>query len=473
MIVADLLSAVGETADPDQALNQWDQYVQSGINRGQIFQYMAQDPRMLHLLCTIFGNSPAMAHTLIRDPLLVYWLAEESVLGRAPRYRHLDTRLRASLSAVKTVEHKLEALRRFNRREMLRIGVRDLLRLASVTETVAALSNLACAVIQSSYELVESDLRGKHGPPVHRDRRGQEKETGFVVLGMGKLGGSELNYSSDVDLVYLYESCEGKTKPAKGQTMISNEAYFESMARELTHALSVGTQEGSVFRVDLRLRPEGSVGSLTRSLDHAYRYYDSRGRDWERFAFIKAWPIAGAKRVGHTFLRRIRPFILGTPAASKHRVFDTVRSLKEQIQKNLVRRGENERHVKLGIGGIREIEFVVQALQLLHIHRYPQVMERNTLLALSRLVEVRALSKKIATQLVQSYVFLRDVEHKLQMVDDLQTHLIPPNITEVAKCAIRLGYPRGRNSEDTARAFLQDYRRHASEVHRIYQQTIG
>ena len=472
ILLSDLLIGVGDTADPDQALNKWDHYVQSGIHRGQLFQYLAQAPRVLHLLCSIFGNSPAMAHTLTRDPLLVYWLAEKSVLDRSPTPRHLNQQLRASLATYKTIELQLEALRRFNRREMLRIGIRDLLRLATVSETVVALSELACVMIQAAYDLVDSDLRMKHGPPIHRDRLGKEKETGFVILGMGKLGGGELNYSSDVDLVYLYESSHGETRAAKGQTKVSNEAYFEAVARELTNVLSVATQEGTVFRVDLRLRPEGTVGSLTHSLDEAIRYYHSRGRDWERFAFIKACPVAGTKRLGQTFLRRIRPFIVGRGETSKPEVFETVRSLKAQIREKLVRRGEDDRHVKLGTGGIREIEFVVQALQLLHLPKSPQMMERNTLAAVAQLVKVRAIQKDTAKQLTKSYIFLRDIEHKLQMVDELQTHLIPQDITEVAKCAVRLGYSKQRTPQDTANTFLRDYRRHTSAVHRIFRQII-
>ena len=475
MILGDVLSAVMDTADPDHALNQWDLYVQSGIHRGQLFQYLAQTPRMVQVLCTIFGNSPAMTQTLIRDPLLVYWLAEESMLARAPSRRDIEQRARDALSTFTTLELKLEALRRFNRREMLRIGVRDLLQLASVPETVAHLSDLAGVVIQVAYELVDGNLRQKHGPPVHRDRQGRTKETGFVVLGMGKLGGRELNYSSDVDLIYLYESSHGETQAGKGQTKISNEVYFERVARDLTQVLSVSTQEGSVNRVDLRLRPEGSVGPLSHSLENALRYYDSRGRDWERFALIKACPIAGETKVGHTFLRRVRRFIVGTPAESRHRgrVVDAVKSLKAQIHTKLTRRGEDDRHVKLGTGGIREIEFMIQTLQLLHVHQNPKVMERNTLSALTRLVEVKALSKRVATQLTKSYLFLRNLEHKLQMVDELQTHLIPPDIHEVAKCAIRLGYQKERASKDTARVFQNDFRHHTSEVHRIYKQIIG
>lgn len=472
-ILRDLLVAAGQSADPDQALNEWERYVQSGINRAQLFQFLAQGPRLLHLLCTILGNSPAMAQTLIRDPFLVYWLGEESTIPRAPTPSHLSHMLNDSLTTFKTSDLKLDVLRRFMRREMLRIGIRDLLRHASVVETVISLSALASVVIQSAYQIVESDLRKKYGTPLHRDHRGKERETGFVVLGMGKLGGAELNYSSDVDLIYLYESSDGKTRAKKGQRSVSNETYFETLARELTGALADATQEGTVFRVDLRLRPEGSLGPMARSLDEAIRYYDSRGRDWERLAFIKAWPIAGEKRVGQKFLRRLRLFVHGAKDDPPQRVLETIRSLKGQIQSKMVRRGENDRHVKLGTGGIREIEFIVQALQLLHVRRFPQVMKRNTLEALSCLTEVKALSKSIAEQLAQSYIFLRNVEHKLQMENELQTHLIPQDMTEVAKCAIRLGYSRKSSTQETAIHFLNDYRRHSSKVHRFYNQIIG
>ena len=376
-IVKGLLEAVGQSADPDQALNEWERFVQSGINRAQLFHYLAQAPRLLHLLCTIFGNSPAMAQTLIRDPLLVYWLGEESTVSQPPTQSPLRHMLMDAIQTFHTSELKLDALRRFMRREMLRIGVRDLLRYASVVETVISLSDLASVVIQCAYTIVEGDLQKKHGQPFHRDQRGKECETGFVVLGIGKLGGAELNYSSDVDLIYLYESSEGETRAKKGQGSVSNEEYFETLARGLTGALADATQEGSIFRVDLRLRPEGSLGPLARSLDEAQRYYETRGRDWERLAFIKARPIAGEKRVGQKFLRRLKIFVRGAEVCSPQRVLQTIRSLKGKIQDKMVRRGENERHVKLGIGGIREIEFIVQGLQLLHVRRFPHVMKRK------------------------------------------------------------------------------------------------
>ncbi|WP_447971339.1 [protein-PII] uridylyltransferase family protein [Nitrospira sp. M1] len=473
VILAELLRAVGETADPDQALNAWEHYIATGIQRRSLFQFLHQAPRMLHLLCMIFGNSPAMAETLIRDPMLLYWLVEERVDTRSPTRKQMENSLRTSLAMFQSYERKGDALRRFKRREMLRIGIRDLLRVADVAETVCSLSNMATVLIQAVYELVDEHLRAQHGAPSHRNRHGRLVQTGFVVMGMGKLGGGELNYSSDVDLVYVYQTDEGETQTSNGLTPMSNNEYFEKLAREITHVLDITTDEGAIFRVDLRLRPEGDVGALAKSLEDSVHYYRTRGRDWERMAFIKAYPIAGTKSIGRSFLRRIRSFIHGQKQAPSEHVIQTVRSLKVKIHAKLRQRGEETRHVKLGIGGIREIEFLVQALQLLHVHQSPHVMERNTLKALALLGGLQILSAESVGQLDAAYRFLRDLEHKLQMVNDLQTHVLPSDIEEVAKCAVRMGYTKGDAPPETAQAFLDEYDRHTSIVHRLYQQTIG
>ncbi len=472
-ILSDLLSSVAETADPDQALTAWELYIASGIQRRTLFPYLAQSPRMLHHLCTIFGNSPAMSETLIRDPMLIYWLAEKPVDLHCSTMKQMDKCLRDSLVPFKTHELKCDAVRRFKRREMLRIGLRDLLRVADVTETVSSLSNLAAILIQTVYEIVYEDLCAQHGIPLHRDRKGRWVETGFVVMGMGKLGGGELNYSSDVDLVYLYETREGYTQATKRQTCLSHEEFFEKLAREMTQILMDATDEGAVFRVDLRLRPEGDVGALAKSLDDSVHYYRTRGRDWERMAFIKSYPIAGAKPIGRLFLRRIRSFIWGEKNAPPQQILQTVQALKAKIHRKLLQKGEDARHVKLGVGGIREIEFLVQTLQLLHVHQYPEIMERNTLKALVNLKEANLLSGRLVRQLERSYRFLRDLEHKLQMVNDLQTHVLPRDLQEVAKCAVRMGFDKRETYAETAKEFLDVYNQHTAKVHRIYQKSIG
>jgi len=474
-MLSELLAAVAETADPDQALNHWERFLQAGVNRAQLFDYLAGSPRMLALLCRIFGNSDSMAQTLIRDPLLVYWLAEAQVLTRGPSRLALERALRAILENVTAVELKLEALRRFRRREMLRIGVRDLLRLADVRETTAALSDLAGVLIQAAYEIVAADLRARYGVPMYRDDRGRLVESGFAVVAMGKLGGGELNFSSDVDLIYVSGSEDGETRPwpSVRARSIPNEEYFEYVARALTRALTDITQEGYVFRVDLRLRPEGTVGRLARSVAGYADYYRAHGQGWERLACLKAWPVAGSLPVGRAFLRAVKPFVFG----SRSRPLDSrtvsglvqeVRAIKDMIDDKMASRGQERRNVKLGTGGIREIEFIVQAVQVLYGAWLPGIRDRSTLGALARFRRRGLLSTRDQAALAQAYLFLRDVEHKLQMVHDLQTHALPDSPEDLSRCAIRLGYSPGDRPAATNR-FAADYRRHTTVVHRFFK----
>ncbi|MGH7230308.1 MAG: hypothetical protein ACREJU_03000 [Nitrospiraceae bacterium] len=479
-VLGELLASIAPTADPDLALTHWERFLQAGVNRIHLFQFLAEARPMLHLLCTIFGNSPSLAETLIRDPLLVYWLVEEQVLTRRPSRSDLDRALRAMLANVTAVELKLDAIRRFRRREMLRIGVRDLLRLADVPETTKALSDLAGILIQGAYEIVQNDLRSQYGIPMHRNREGRWVETGFAVVAMGKLGGGELNYSSDVDLIYVYASDEGHTRQAdrsgsQAAGSISNEEYFEYVSRRLTAALTEQTHEGFVYRVDLRLRAEGSVGQLARPLAGYRQYYRTRGQGWERQALLKAWPVAGDRSVGRAFLRMVRPFMFEMPRGTDNgaaSIIKQVKDIKAMIDAKIADRGHERRNVKLGVGGIREIEFFVQALQMILGRRSPAILDRNTLGALSRLKRAGLLSAGEQAALTEAYVFLRDVEHKLQMVHDLQTHALPDLPDELTRCAVRLGYSSDDRRAATER-FIEDHRRHTDHVHQIFTKLIG
>lgn len=473
-ILGELLAMLARTADPDQGLNHWERFLQAGLNRSQLLDYLGSNPRMLHLLCTIFGNSPSMAQTLIRDPLLIYWLAEEQVLTRRPSREMLAASLHVMLSNVKAAERQLDALRRFRRRETLRIGVRDLLKLANVPETTDALTDLACVLIQAAYEIADAGLSRQYGKPMHKDSGGRLVETGFAVIAMGKLGGGELNYSSDVDLLYVYASESGAPLPAgragvrQADSGISNEEYFERLARDLTKALADVTHEGHVFRVDLRLRAEGTRGQLARSLERYEQYYRARGEQWERMALLKAWPVAGDRSVGEAFLSQISSFVYDGDDRDPVAVVARIKAVKDMIDDKMAGRGQERRNVKLGRGGIREIEFIVQAAQILCGGKLPDLRDRSTMGALEKLARRRLLSPKDRQVLERAYVFLRNVEHKLQMVHDLQTHALPESSDELARCAIRLGY-RAVDRRTAARKFLAEHHRHRANVHRIFQ----
>lgn len=474
-ILPSLMESIARTADPDQALNHWERLLEN-VTRSTFLDYLRSSPRMLDLLSTIFGNSDSLAFTIIRDPMLVYWLAEEDVLSKPSTRAGLEQALQKQLARLTVKELKLVTLRRFRRREMLRIGVRDLLRLADVSETTASLSDLAALLIDAAYEIVDADLRRQYGRPMHKNRQGKWLETGFAVIGMGKLGGHELNYSSDVDLIYVYASHEGETRATAAKAVaagISNEEYFEILSRELTKALSEPTKEGYVFRVDLRLRAEGSVGQLARSLDDYRNYYLTRGQIWERLALLKAWPVAGSSEVGKAFLRVVTPFVLGRGHAKPGlagvtAVIDDVRAVKELIDAKMADRGHEQRNVKLGTGGIREIEFLVQTIQVLAGKAVPALLNRGTLGSLKAFAAKKLLSAKERDALLSAYLFLRDVEHKLQMVHDLQTHSLPDQAEELAHCAIRMGY----DTRDRARGvtqFLADHQFHTELVNRTFR----
>ena len=481
-ILPALLETIGRTADPDQALNHWERWLASGVSRSAVLEYLRSAPRMLDLVCRIFGNSDSLAFTLVRDPLLLYWLAEQNVLSTAPSRAGMERTIRHSLETVTATELRLDLLRRFRHREMLRIGVRDLVRLADVVETTASLSDLASVLIDAAYRIVDADLRARHGIPMHRNHQGRWVETGFTVIAMGKLGGHELNYSSDVDVLYVCESHEGGTRPsasrrtkAKGPTprRLSNEEYFEILARELTKALTEQTHEGYVYRVDLRLRAEGSVGQLTRSLEDYAKYYRMRGQVWERLALLKAWPVAGSREVGRSFIKMVRPFVLA-PTSKRLDVeqglaiVEEVRSVKERIDAKMAERGHEQRNVKLGVGGIREIEFLVQTIQVLAGRRVPGILGRGTLDSLVRLQKAGILSGKQQTGLTRAYQFLRDVEHKLQMVHDLQTHALPDQQKELERCAIRMGYDRA-DRPIALKQFQADLAAHTTVVHDLFR----
>jgi glutamate-ammonia-ligase adenylyltransferase len=313
---------------------------------------------------------------------------------------------------------------------------------------------------------------------MHKNRQGRWIETGFAVIGMGKLGGHELNYSSDVDLIYVYASHEGETRATQAAARteaagISNEEYFEILSRELTRALSEPTKEGSVFRVDLRLRAEGSVGQLARSLDDYQQYYRTRGQIWERLALLKAWPVAGSSQVGKAFVRLVRPFVLGAGKAKPGMagalaVIDDVGAVKEMIDAKMADRGHEQRNVKLGTGGIREIEFLVQTIQVLAGKTVPALLDRSTLGALQAFAANNLLSAKEREALAAAYLFLRDVEHKLQMVHDLQTHSLPDEAEELAHCAIRMGYGAEDRAQGVMR-FLADHQSHTELVNRTFR----
>jgi glutamate-ammonia-ligase adenylyltransferase len=398
-----------------------------------------------------------MAEILIRDPQLFYWVTDPQILARRRGKREIQRDILRTAKMLADDQQQLGYLRFIKRREMLHIGVRDLLRISSVEDTWTALSALGEALISAAHAICASALRHEYG--IHGPARNE-----FTVLAMGKLGGGELNFSSDVDLMYLYRPANEEAARA------SVSDYFHRLAQKITHGLNDFTAEGYVYRVDLRLRPEGNAGNIADSLDGFRRYYETRLAAWERLALLKAWPVAGSRTLAAEFLAMAQQFIYSGGFGLEE--LRGVLQMKRKIDEKAANQRRGGRNVKHGPGGIREIELIAQSFQVCYGGRIPELRERSTTRALHALRKHALISEEECDVLTKAYVFLRDVENKLQMVQDTQTHWLPAGDDELRACVRLLGYCE-EDSLPSLTQFERDYARHTSYVSRIFEEVIG
>jgi glutamate-ammonia-ligase adenylyltransferase len=365
-------------------------------------QFPVGEASLLHLLAV----SSICATRLVRNPETLLWLRQPEVClayrGYAEMLNELHTVAGDSIAA-----ENFAALRFWKGREMTRIALRELANLAPLEETTAELSQIADICIRRVCEHWDAEFRKRYGSP----------DAEFAILALGKLGGAELNHSSDVDLLFLYSE-EGQLTP-----QFSYHEFFNRLGKKILETFSTRHPEGSLFRVDLRLRPEGSAGPLARSLESMENYYAGFGETWERLALIKARGIGGSRELAYEFLRQHQPFIY--PKSPTPDLLDEIANIKRRIERDVVGPDKLERDVKLGRGGIREIEFIVQALQLVHGARHPFLQEASMLKALRALRELDLLPRGEVLTLDQTYRFLRRVEHRLQIEAEQQTHTVP------------------------------------------------
>ena len=350
------------------------------------------------------------------------------------------------------------ALRRLRQRVFLRAMARDLAGLADLDEVCATMSDLAETSIAAALKVLDAKLGAEFGTPCDAGGVAQS----LIVVGMGKLGGRELNVSSDIDLVFVYPE-DGETRGAGKETArsLSNHEYFTRLGRRLIALLAEPTGDGIVFRVDMRLRPNGDSGPLVSSYGTLETYFITQGRDWERYAWIKARPITGAPGE-HAGLEAIRrPFVFRKYL--DYASLAAMRRLHAEVRREVARRDLAD-HIKLGPGGIREIEFVVQALQLVRGGRDPALAARPTRTVLRLLAERRLLPETAARELAEDYVFLRNLEHRLQYLDDAQTHRLPESDEDRARIAAMAGFPGWTECEARLRQVRGRVSAHFEEV---------
>lgn len=428
-----LLSALQAAATPDQSLINFERLMQSVDDSLELLEFLAENPRGVEILVKLFVNSQFLTEILLRHPDWLHRLTQHQRIAEFKSRDQFSAEAESVVESLPDVAAKLDELRRFQQGELLRIGACDNFGLMDLKSITLQLSLLADAIVQTALGLLANELN------VPLD--------GFVVLALGKLGGEELNYSSDIDLVFV--SSDDATQ------------YWE-LGQRLIRAVMDSTAEGFLYRVDMRLRPWGRSGALVTSVDGYIEYLTAHGGLWEKQALLKARPIAGCAAVGHEFLQQAEFLIFDVPIDD---VRDNVRSMKEQIESDLRRKGRHYGEIKGGEGSIRDIEFTTQYLQIRHGRSHKHVRSGNTLDGLVRLADFELLQPTEFRQLSTAYVFLRKVEHSLQLLHYRQEHSLPSDERELAYLARRLDFP-------DAAAFRQSYEQHATDVRAVFEAYI-
>ncbi len=414
-MTADLVMACLRSAAPDSALVNVARFVENQGGGQTFLDFVASAIPIAVMLSNVFGSSQYMSDILIRHPGYLYWLMEERTWSSPHDFASYYDFISAEVKAFRHLDTRLSALRRTHRMLLLRIGVSDLSGESTVAETARRLSVLADAVCAVALDLLWEEQFDESAAPTDR---------GLAVLALGKLGGTELNYSSDIDLIYVCEDCDDALL-----------GRYTKLSRRLTSVLSEVTAEGYLYRVDLRLRPDGSSGAAVYTETQALQYYHTRGRPWEFQALLKVRVIAGNREIGKRLISSLRTFAFSS--SRNLASVEDIAKMRAQIKRSIPPR-ERVLNIKLMSGGIRDIEFILQSLQLTHGADHPSVVTTNTLEGYEKLGEKHLISERSREVLTKAYRFLRLVEHRLQMMHQIKTHSVPDSPDEIAVLARRV-----------------------------------
>jgi [glutamine synthetase] adenylyltransferase / [glutamine synthetase]-adenylyl-L-tyrosine phosphorylase len=412
------------------------------------YQKLIGDPALLSDALALAAWSPLLATTLEQNADYIPWLKRE----RADTRVRTREQLKESLARFSLTNSSLPAqvlFARFRRRELLRLYLHDVRRAHTLVETTEELSNLADAILDYALSLALQDLDNKYGSPLRNDERGRIATADFCIVALGKLGSRELNYASDIDLVFIY-SDDGTTAGSSEHGKLTNREYFIKVSETVTRLVGQPAGEGAAYRVDLRLRPHGRDGALACSLDEALKYYRKSAQAWERQALIRSRAAAGSSALFSRFASATEDCIY-RPDVSIKDALASVRTAKLKIDHHIERKSDGF-NVKLQRGGIREIEFIAQALQLAYGGRDEWLRVYHTLISLGRLADRKLISEQERSKLFEAYVFLRTLEHRLQMEHGLQTHTVPQSDPLRTLVARRMGFlsSTGLDDFDTA-----------------------
>ena len=431
-----LLQSLDAAADPGRVLASFERFVENYPSRIDLADLLATQPRSVEVLALIFSGSQYLTDILLRRPEQIHLLLVQSRLTLQKSTEQYIREALAATSGANNRTGRLNALRRWQRGELLRIGAGDLLGQLDLPALTRQLSHLAEGVVRAALVI----LTGFDTP-----------QSGFAVIAMGKLGGRELNYSSDIDLLFVSDS---------------DDPAYARLGQQVIDALAGITDEGFLYRVDMRLRPWGQTGALVPSLDAYLAYLSGPARLWEKQALLKARWIAGDAALGQEFLLRASgPIYDIDPETIRKEVLE----MKQRTETYLHQRGRDWGEVKLGEGSIRDVEFIVQYLQMAHGARQPELRTGRTLSALRRLHQYGLLPLEDRRTLLEGYLFLRTVEHHLQLMHYRQSQTLPADPAPQRDLARRLGF----DGPDPAAAFLAHYQQHSAAIRDLYLKYIG
>ncbi|MEW6185114.1 MAG: bifunctional [glutamate--ammonia ligase]-adenylyl-L-tyrosine phosphorylase/[glutamate--ammonia-ligase] adenylyltransferase [Thermodesulfobacteriota bacterium] len=411
------------------------------------------------LLDRLKAFSPYFTHVLIQQPSLTEELFDRGGYLSQPNLSQLTSRLKKFCSGIMEFQEFCLTLRRFKQQEILRLAARDLGGISTFSQTTKGLSNLAQVCLEASLHFCfqeKAAITPKDHPPLLSE--------GLTVLGLGKLGGEELNFSSDIDLIFLYHLVSEVPLPPLEQRY-----YFQQVARRTILAMGALLGGDHVFRIDLNLRPGGKDSDLVLSYDSVLEYYQTEARTWERQALIKARPVAGNRLLGKKFIQEIEPIVYRK--FIDYTVLSEIRSMKGQILREARSHSLQGENLKLGPGGIREIEFISQSLQMVFGGRIPSLREKNTLRALQKLKEADILPPKEYRRLSKAYQFLRVLEHRLQMVNQRQTHSLPADPQALAHIAGETP-SKGKKPFSSSPALISDLQRTRENVRSAFDNLL-
>ena len=430
-IATHLREILPKVSAPDRVLTSLERFfvaVRSPLSAGTLFQ---RDPRSLLILARLFSASPYLTEIVIQDPHV--WEKIRLGDGRPEKKELMATTLLQEIDLFSDNAAAMDALRRFKRQHILRIAYGDIVLSQRLEVVTSQISHLADCVIDAALHVALKTIGQRCGLPTCFDGT----PATLTAIALGKLGGRELNYSSDIDMVFI---CSGDGL-MKGATPYSTVEFFERVIQEFIHLVSDVTPLGHAYRVDLRLRPFGTNGPLVMTSEQLLQYYDKEGRTWERQAWVKARCVAGDSHLGAYVLDQLQPWIYRRFLSSAD--INGIKSLKREIEYRASQSGGDGCDVKHGHGGIRDIEFTIQFLQLLNGGTTSSIRTGNTLEAIGRLTETGSLTDQERAILEKNYRLLRTVEHRIQVLNDIQTHRLPQDGTERERLAAELGFGSG------------------------------